>query len=200
MHFELSPLIVWIALWIVNPYSQFQEIIFSNNRHISKCRSFSTTTTLIKYWWQWWQRQCQVYSNTSCFLRKQPSYTCVHDTIFYYLGCTLWLSGKTSKLIALTFICSTLNKYKNHTKCKKTAKPSIFHVFYVCVQFSIDQGQKIKVFLCQVHGLYDPFKTVTYKCKCSGIINHQNHFLLLPFRQLDLYPAVTDLPIVLWKV
>ena len=32
MHFELSPLIVWIALWAVNTYSEFQENIFNNNR------------------------------------------------------------------------------------------------------------------------------------------------------------------------
>ena len=30
--FELSPLIVCIALWIVNTYSEYQENIFSNNR------------------------------------------------------------------------------------------------------------------------------------------------------------------------
>ena len=44
MHFELSPLIVWIALWIVNTYSKFEVIIFSNNRDITKRRSFCTTT------------------------------------------------------------------------------------------------------------------------------------------------------------
>ena len=37
MHFELSPLIVWIALWIVNKYSEFQVNIFSNNQDITKC-------------------------------------------------------------------------------------------------------------------------------------------------------------------
>ena len=36
MHFELSPLIVWIALWIVKTYSEFQVNIFSNNRDIEK--------------------------------------------------------------------------------------------------------------------------------------------------------------------
>ena len=45
MHFELSPLIVWIALWIVNTYFEFQVNIFSNNRDISKCHSFCTRTT-----------------------------------------------------------------------------------------------------------------------------------------------------------
>ena len=30
MAFELSPLIVWIALWIVNTYSAFQVNTFSN--------------------------------------------------------------------------------------------------------------------------------------------------------------------------
>ena len=30
MHFELSPLIVWIALWIVIAYSKFEVNIFSN--------------------------------------------------------------------------------------------------------------------------------------------------------------------------
>ena len=38
MHFELSPLIVLIALWIVNTYSNFQVNIFSNNRYITKCQ------------------------------------------------------------------------------------------------------------------------------------------------------------------
>ena len=32
--FELSPLIVWIALWIVNTNSEFQVNIFSNNTEI----------------------------------------------------------------------------------------------------------------------------------------------------------------------
>ena len=45
MHFEFSPLIVWIALWIVNTYSEFQVNIFSNNRDITKCHSFCTTTS-----------------------------------------------------------------------------------------------------------------------------------------------------------
>ena len=35
--FELSPLIVWIVLWRVNTYSEFQVNIFSNNRDIKKC-------------------------------------------------------------------------------------------------------------------------------------------------------------------
>ena len=36
MHFELSLLIVWIALWIANTYSKFQVNIFSNDREITK--------------------------------------------------------------------------------------------------------------------------------------------------------------------
>ena len=40
MPFELSPLIVWTALWIVNSYSEFQVNIFSNNRDITKCQRF----------------------------------------------------------------------------------------------------------------------------------------------------------------
>ena len=40
-HFELSPLIVRIALWKVNTYLQFQVNTFSNNRDIAKCQSFS---------------------------------------------------------------------------------------------------------------------------------------------------------------
>ena len=40
MHFELSPLVVWIVLWIENTYSEFQVNIFSNNRDIIKCYSF----------------------------------------------------------------------------------------------------------------------------------------------------------------
>ena len=38
MHVELSPLIVWIALLIVNTYSEFQVNIVSNNRNITKCQ------------------------------------------------------------------------------------------------------------------------------------------------------------------
>ena len=45
MHFELSPLIVWITLWIVNTYSGFQVNIFSNNRDITNCQCFCTTMT-----------------------------------------------------------------------------------------------------------------------------------------------------------
>ena len=44
MHFELSALIVWIALWIVNTYYKFQVNIFTINRDITKCQSFCTTT------------------------------------------------------------------------------------------------------------------------------------------------------------
>ena len=44
MHFELSLLKVWIALWIVYTYSKFQVHIFSNNRDITEC--FCTTTTM----------------------------------------------------------------------------------------------------------------------------------------------------------
>ena len=32
MHFELSPLIIWIVLWIVKTYSEFHVYIFSYNR------------------------------------------------------------------------------------------------------------------------------------------------------------------------
>ena len=31
MKFELSPLLVWISLWIVNTHSEFQVNIFRNN-------------------------------------------------------------------------------------------------------------------------------------------------------------------------
>ena len=31
MHFKLSPLIVWIALWIMNAFSEFQVNVVSNN-------------------------------------------------------------------------------------------------------------------------------------------------------------------------
>ena len=41
MYFELSTMIVWISLLIVNTNSKFQESIFSNNRDITKCPSFS---------------------------------------------------------------------------------------------------------------------------------------------------------------
>ena len=47
MHIELSLLIVKTALWTVNTYSNFQVNIFSNNRDITKCQSFCTTTTTL---------------------------------------------------------------------------------------------------------------------------------------------------------
>ena len=59
MHFEVSPLIVWIALWIVKTYSEFQVNIFSNIRDITKCQSFCTTlksqpmTTMMPRLWQY---------------------------------------------------------------------------------------------------------------------------------------------------
>ena len=46
MHFEFSPLILWIVLWIVNTYSEFQVNIFTNKRDITKCHSFCMTTTM----------------------------------------------------------------------------------------------------------------------------------------------------------
>ena len=36
MHFELSPVIVWIALWIVDTYFEFHVNIFSYNRDNTK--------------------------------------------------------------------------------------------------------------------------------------------------------------------
>ena len=47
MHFELSPLIAWIAFWIVNTNFEFQENIFSTSRDITKCLSFCTTTPMM---------------------------------------------------------------------------------------------------------------------------------------------------------
>ena len=44
--FELSPLITWTALWIVNTHSKFQVNIVSNNIDITKCQSFCTTLTM----------------------------------------------------------------------------------------------------------------------------------------------------------
>ena len=40
MHFELSPLIVWNALWKVNTYSEFHVYTFSNNRDMRKCQFY----------------------------------------------------------------------------------------------------------------------------------------------------------------
>ena len=40
MHFELSPVIVWIAFWIVNTYFESRVNIFCNNIDITKCQSF----------------------------------------------------------------------------------------------------------------------------------------------------------------
>ena len=51
MHFELSPLVVWIALWIVNTSSKFQVNIFSNEKHykmsvFAQQRHQTTTPTM----------------------------------------------------------------------------------------------------------------------------------------------------------
>ena len=54
MHFELSPLIVWIALWIVNTYTEFQVNIFSITEILQNVEVFV----------QQWQ---QGYRNTSGF-------------------------------------------------------------------------------------------------------------------------------------
>ena len=59
MHFKLSPLIVGIAVLIVNTYSEFQVNIFSISRDVVFAQRR--------------QRQSQGISNTSGFLRKQPS-------------------------------------------------------------------------------------------------------------------------------
>ena len=40
MHFELSPMVEWIASWIVNTYSEFQVNIFSN-RDVTKCTTMT---------------------------------------------------------------------------------------------------------------------------------------------------------------
>ena len=40
MHFELSPSIIWPALWIVNTYTVFQVNIFSNETDIKKMSKF----------------------------------------------------------------------------------------------------------------------------------------------------------------
>ena len=73
MHFESSRLIVWIALWIVNTYFQFQGNVFSNNRDITNCQSFCTTNDTAA---RQRRRQRQGNSNTSGFLWKQSSQWC----------------------------------------------------------------------------------------------------------------------------
>ena len=61
MYFELFPLKVWTALWIVNTYFEFQVSIFSLTEILQDVRVFA--------------RQCryQSYNSTLGFLRKQPS-------------------------------------------------------------------------------------------------------------------------------
>ena len=39
-HFELSPMIVWNALWVVNTYSEGQVNTFRSNRDITKFHGF----------------------------------------------------------------------------------------------------------------------------------------------------------------
>ena len=41
MHVELSTLMVWIALWIVNTYSEFQGNIFSSKQDITNVKIFA---------------------------------------------------------------------------------------------------------------------------------------------------------------
>ena len=66
MHFELSLLIIWIALWIVNTYFEFQVIIFSNKRDITKCQSFYTPpmTTIPRVFSENSQTSCLTHSHT----------------------------------------------------------------------------------------------------------------------------------------
>ena len=45
---EMSPLIVWIALRIVNTYSRVSSKYLHNKRDITKCQSFCTMTTTTK--------------------------------------------------------------------------------------------------------------------------------------------------------
>ena len=82
MHFELSSLIVWIALWIVNTYSEFLVHILSNNGDIKKCHRFCTTTTTttdnddaIAI--------CRVFYKNSRVMRTWPIRSCVPSFLFY---------------------------------------------------------------------------------------------------------------------
>ena len=59
MHFELSPLDVWIALWIVNTY--FVNIVSNKREILQHVKVYACC------------QQRQGHSNTSGFLRKQPS-------------------------------------------------------------------------------------------------------------------------------
>ena len=61
MHFELSPLIVWLALCIVNTCSEFQLISSEITEILQNVKVFAQQ-----------QQQRQGYSNTSGFLQKQP--------------------------------------------------------------------------------------------------------------------------------
>ena len=63
MNFELSPLIAWIALWIVNIFSKFQVNILSNNRYYKM--STMLTTVLMTM---------TVIAITRVFSEKQPSW------------------------------------------------------------------------------------------------------------------------------
>ena len=60
---KLSLWLVWIALWIVNTYSEFQANIFSNNWDITNVKVFAQRN----------QQQFQSFSNTLGSLRKQLS-------------------------------------------------------------------------------------------------------------------------------
>ena len=64
MHFMLSPLIAWTALWIVETHSEFQENIFNNN---------NKDITNVKVSARRRRRPPQGYGTTSAFLRKKPS-------------------------------------------------------------------------------------------------------------------------------
>ena len=49
----LPPLLVWVPLSIMNNQSEFQVNIFSNDRDITKCPSFCTTTQTMPELWQY---------------------------------------------------------------------------------------------------------------------------------------------------
>ena len=82
------------SLWIVNTYLEFQENVFSNNRDVTKCKSFCTTPTMTKTT-QLKIEGCDSY-NYCRFLTFDEKYA----NIYPITGSPFWREGV---VIAMTF-------------------------------------------------------------------------------------------------
>ena len=118
MHFELSTLIAWISPWIVNIYSKFQVNIFSYNRDVTKCQSFSmTTTTLIRRTPRLWQYLGFYPKTTKLRMVITSIFFFSHNVFTLYFQRKAWLNAALLiKVINQALIMKVTNKYSNKSK------------------------------------------------------------------------------------